>query len=303
MELWNTFWKYVEALPEGPKSYALGSIVTIIGVLLASTIAVLGVRSTNKTNRKNLQAQLEHDGRMRTEEHAHELAMRAKEHELSLRKQIYLDAAEAIAMGMGAITSMQDVNRTPLQVREAFSQRAPSLGRLHVVASEEVALRFAQLYRELDSTYLRLRVERIPLDDIRERMLQHVEKRNRYYESCAKVGDILRNEHLAGTMNAERLATLDAFYQRETSLAVKEDEARLALASGLQRLHYDYTLTCYAEHARLSKMTLPLIAAVRRDMGVLIDEETYAEVLKPKDVDHQLLRKLFRLSNDTPVAA
>lgn len=298
MEWLKDFWTHFDALPEGPKGYLLGTSVALFSVLLGSIFALFGVYSTNRTNQKNLRTQLAHDQQMRAEEHAHDQAMRAKEHELNLRKQIYLDAAEAIALGMASVTEIQNLNKSALDVREAFGKRASGMARLHVVASEEVALKFAQLYRELDDTFMTLRVDRMALDDMRTESLRHASMRDHYQKSTAKLADLVRESHLAGSMTNERFAALNALFERESKLAAEHDASNAKLDRTLRPLHLEFTKRCYAEHARLSKLTIPLIAAVRRDMGVPINEETYLEVVTPNKDNLAQLGKLFRLPEE-----
>jgi hypothetical protein len=300
VEWWTDFWTYFDALPEGPQGYLLGTAVALFGVLLGSIFALFGVYSTNRTNQKNLRMQLAHDQAMRAEEHAHDQAMRAKEHELNLRKQIYLDTAEAIALGMASITEIQNLNKSALEVRDAFAKRASGTARLHVVASEEVALKFAKLYRQLDDTFMTLRVDRIALDDMRAETLRHASMRDHYQKSTAKLADLVREGHLAGSMTNERFAALNALFERESKLATEHDASHTKLAQTLRPLHLEFTKRCYAEHARLSKLTIPLIAAVRRDMGIPINEDTYLEVVTPNEDNLKQLRKLFGLPAEQP---
>lgn len=300
MEWWNEFWTYIEGLQEGPKGYLLGTAVALLSVLVGSLFALFGVASTNKTNQKNLASQLEHDQLMRAKEHTHDQAMRAKEHELSLRKQIYLDAAEAIALGLSSITATQNLNKSPLEIREAYSQRATGMARLHVVASEDVALKFANLYREIDATFMTLRVERMELDGLHTEMQRLASTRDHYRKSNGKLGDLIHEAHLAGTMTKERFAVLSEVFERESRLAEKHHVSHEALAQILGPMQFEFTRRCFAEHKRLAMLTLPLIAAVRRDMNVPINEATYIDVLRPNEINLKQLRTLFRLPEESP---
>lgn len=285
MDWWNNFWDYIGKMPEGPQGYLLGTTVAFFSVLIGSIFTLLGVASTNKTNQRNLTTQL-----------AHDQAMRAKEHELNLRKQIYLDAAETIALGMESIAAVQNLTKSALETRDAFNQRSFGMARLHVVASEEVALEFAKLYREINATFLTLRVARLELDDMRTEILRHASMREHYQNSTNKLADLVRDGHLAGSMTNERFAALNALFERESKLAAEHDTSNTTLAQKLRPLHFEFTKRCHAEHARLSKLTLPLIAAVRRDMNVPINEVSYTNVLKSNETDPKQLGKLFGLS-------
>ena len=82
----NTFLNYTDQIWLWVSSWS----ETFSGVVIGAAFTLAGVVLTNRTNLENLRLQLSHDREQR-----------AKERSLSMRREIYLSAAEAIASAMG----------------------------------------------------------------------------------------------------------------------------------------------------------------------------------------------------------
>lgn len=83
---------------------------------------------TNHANDRRLKRQLDHDR-----------DMRSRERELSLRKDIYLAAAEAISAGLIAIGRFANLDIPHEKLTEAYLDKSPSIAKVHVIAKEQTA--------------------------------------------------------------------------------------------------------------------------------------------------------------------
>lgn len=92
---------------------------TFWGVVIGSFFSLGGVFLTNRSNDRRLRAQL-----------AHDREIRSRERELSLRKDIYMSAAEAISAGLNAIARFSDLEVPHNQVAAFYLEKSSSIAKI-----------------------------------------------------------------------------------------------------------------------------------------------------------------------------
>ena len=125
---------------------------TFWGVVVGSFFTITGVLLTNRSNTNRLRIQLDHDREIKKEER-----------ELTLRKEIYLAAAEAISSGIQMIGSIANLNVSYDKLMESFSEKAPAIAKVNVIANEDTIKALTAFMEELTSGLLRLSHQRIKL--------------------------------------------------------------------------------------------------------------------------------------------
>ena len=101
---------------------------TFWGVLAGSLFTLIGVASTNQANFKRLERQFEHDRTLKTEER-----------KLTLKKDVYLPAAEAIASGLMAIGRLADLKIPQDNLLSDWAEKSPAIAKAQLVADEATA--------------------------------------------------------------------------------------------------------------------------------------------------------------------
>ncbi|MDO9507627.1 hypothetical protein [Hydrogenophaga sp.] len=276
---------YVIGMPDALKGALIAASVAIFGAYCA----LVGVQRTIRANQQNLVTQLEHDQRVRVQQHA-----------LNLRERIYLDTAEDLSVALNVISRLQNLNKTPMQVYEPFAARSPRLARMYAAASEEALEKYIVLTRALEEKFLELRLARMDLDAIHAKMLAYWEKRDEQVKTRDALIAALTNEILSGQLPQDRYDKLSKRVDQETEWARSYEEKRAGLEDELRPLHLAFTKRCHAERAALFAKALPLLSQVRRDLGFTFDEAKYAELLKPSERDEEFLNGLFRGKVDPP---
>jgi len=125
---------------------------TFWGVVFGAFFSLGGVVLTNRANDRRLQAQL-----------SHERELRKKERELSLLKDVYLAAVEAIATGINTIRYFPDMSIPYDKLMVEYGKKAPAIAKVYLIGGEETVKAIVHLISELSATYLQLHAKRIPL--------------------------------------------------------------------------------------------------------------------------------------------
>jgi hypothetical protein len=100
--------------------HLLGSIPgTFWGGVFGSFFSLAGVALSNRAADKRLRTQLEH-----------ERELRAKERELTLRKEIYLAGMEALQAGATIITDLANLDIPQEQIGKSYSEKAAAVAKV-----------------------------------------------------------------------------------------------------------------------------------------------------------------------------
>src|SRR5438093_10325384 len=111
---------------------------TFWGVVVGAFFALCGVALTNRANDRRLRAQLVHDRQIKD-----------RDRELSLRKDVYLAAAEAISAGFMAVGRFPNLDLPNEEITAGYIEKSPSVAKVHVIAREETMRAVAILTGEL----------------------------------------------------------------------------------------------------------------------------------------------------------
>lgn len=101
---------------------------TFWGVVIGSFFTIVGITLTNRAHDKRLDRQLKHDQQLKQREQG-----------LSLRKEIYLDAAEAVSIGVQTLARFGDLSIPSEKVMANFVERSAAIAKAHIVASPDIA--------------------------------------------------------------------------------------------------------------------------------------------------------------------
>lgn len=126
----------------------------IWAALLASLLTLSGVVLSNRNSRAQTIAQLQHDS-----------LQRDREREMSLRQDLFLRAAEALARSLGVLMRISNLN-IPVEIfSEEISQDSAALSKIQVVATNDTVQAISTFQQELGSASLELLLKRAVLDD------------------------------------------------------------------------------------------------------------------------------------------
>lgn len=261
---------------------------TLVGVVIGSVFTLTGVVLTNRTNLKNLRLHLDHDREQK-----------AKERALSMRRDVYLSVAEALAAAMNTVIRYGDLSLDQATLMADYRAKSDQIAKVHVIATEATALRFVAFMRELGAVFVKLSIQRAPLLTTRARMQSLLEQMHRHNAARDHYLEIMKQFNVDGTMDDRRMGVLDKGFKFEQDGALKSASDHDTLLEELRPQHLAFAELCQLENARLSKMLLPVIESVRSELEQPIDVALYAKVFDGAPVaTRQDLEALFGVNSD-----
>jgi hypothetical protein len=136
---------FAEKVPPTVWGVILGSLSTLTATLSAVIL-------TNRANDRRFRAQL-----------AHDLELKNRDREMTLRKDVYLAAVETISAGLVAVGQFANTDIPHDKLVGEYQSKASSLSKIHVIAKEATARTISIFSGELSATFLRLFTKRLPL--------------------------------------------------------------------------------------------------------------------------------------------
>lgn len=265
---------------------------TFWGVLAGSLFTLIGVWLTNR-------AQWQRQERLLS----HERSLKSQERELSLKRDIYLAAADSVAAGFEAVMKRPNISTPHDKVFEAWSSKANAMTRTAVVASDDSLRTLSAFSTAMSGRIFALFGTRI---DVKLKAA----KRDSTMAEITRLN--AANDRLVAMLPQVDAASDAGRARRETMLAdfeASQTEVR-ALLLDHDRLNsevFDDQLklmqACTQASAELGELLIPVMVSVRPEMGLPFDVEAYTAITRQSAAEAQsqigtFMAKLRQLATD-----
>jgi len=245
------------------------------GVVVGSFLSLGGVVVSNRANDRRLCQQLAHDRELKN-----------RERELSLRKDIYLSAAEAIATGINSLGSFANLDISNDKLTAAYIEKSPSIAKVHVIAQKDTAKAIAKLVGEIGAAYLRLFARRLPLLAEKQRIAVLKDQMDAFGQERDHMLELMKQYNLSGENDQRRWDIIEKnfdFEQQRIDETIKEHDNLLSVMYAKQ---IELMTDCISETIKLSRLIAPVLVAVRTELEMPFDEASYIEVIE-ESIMHQ----------------
>ena len=260
---------------------------TVWGFLVGSFITVVGVALTNASNTKRLRLQ-----------HAHERELDARARDLSMRRDVYLNAFEAMATGMTTVGSFGELDIPFQELMRQYMGKAGAMGKITIVGREETIRAVADFEQALTGAFIRLSGQRNGVDQLYRRTHELETK----LEASAKEQERLTTliERGEGSERASLQRSLEYERRRTKELRAEQEEVEAAFNPAMMVL----IRNSMQEVAELDTMIVPVVRCVRNGLGLPFDDAFYLQLIR---TGHEERAKSFegflQTSLGTPDAA
>jgi hypothetical protein len=269
------FWSWLTGLPEQMQGIIIGSVFTLSGVWL-----------TNRGSLKNLRQQLSHD---RTQKKI--------EHELGLRRDVYLGAAQSISDGITAISRLADLSISYAEAVNKFNENSSQIAKIHVVAKEETAIAFLDFGREFSKAMTRVNIARRPVQAIKDQMGVHLESMRRHQGNRDQALELMKQMTLNAIRDDGKFKRLSDAFEYEQEQATKALLNHDELLEKLKPAHMQLFKTVLDEQRGLFKTLIPVLKNIREELDMPIDAIKYGDALARSDgFDEATLNEIFGLT-------
>ncbi len=275
--------KAFSGLPDTSKSAIIASIITFIGVIFAATAAFVGVYVTHCGHERRFKAQLEHDK-----------SLKRLEREMSLRKEIYLEAAEAIVAGLTAVTRHADLNLPHNELTKEFNEKRSAIAKVHLIGREQTVYAVSAFTDQLSAVLLQLSLQRQPLLQMLARQKALADQIAAHGKEKDRIIEIMKQLNFDGNTEQHRWDFVRKGFEFEDTRMQEALAEQQALAPKLRSDHLRFLQTCSDQSSEITKLLIPAVKEVRTELDLPFDEEKYSKMMEEsRNQQTQMIRKFI----------
>ncbi len=248
---------------------------TFWGVVVGAFFSMAGVWATNRASSKRMSDQFEHEHRLKT-----------LEREMSLRKEIYLELAEAVNAAIQDAYRFGNLEIPHSEVTKDFVEKSPAMAKVHVIGKTQTIQALAAFSSEVNAAFYKLWAKRHLLFRIKEqiaqvdRMLSEIAAERDRYLALSK------QFNLDGEISQLKWKVITENFEAESKRANSLLEERGLLGKTLEESHYRFVNECSETATSFGTTLLPLVKAVREELELPLDLDAY-RALQEENITRQ----------------
>jgi heme exporter protein D len=254
----------------------LSAIVTLTSVVLSNRNSRRNLREQLRRNAGQFTAQLAHDSEQLERRLAHEAEQRERERTMSLRREVYLEAAEALAHANALIGRVTNIENDQKVLGDEFATDLAKLAKIHIVGSPPTVQAIMDYVNALAPGFLELVAKRTPLMVRKAGIAQQQTFIDAALAERKRFTAMLQQLNLDGVTDETKRDPIFA----QSRFATETHQSHIAAMGELWRLQlegiFDIAHHSLALADKVSRLLPPAILAVRSEMDLALDPEWYA---------------------------
>lgn len=235
----------------------------IWAAIIASGLTFLGVTLSNRSNRKCLLMQLNHAAQQKD-----------KERELQIRKEVYMEAAEAVA------EAIKDIQLLPNRIirtdnLEICNKLVPALAKVHMVGTLDTVKNIMQFRVKFDQLTLPI-IPEISKFTVLKQELANLNNLSDIQINTMK--EINKNFEQMDSNSKQNPNILDNYKKTFQGMKTEHDTTIASMINKeaqLKSLHTKLLSMCLNAGIYLQKETLYVILSIRKELNLEIDSAEY----------------------------
>lgn len=228
---------------------------------------------------------------------SNQLKISAIEREQNIKKEVYMDAVEAITKSQNMIASFSNLNISEEKITSEFSEQAGKIAKVQIVGTKETVQAVTVFMGEIGTATLHLMLERTALMNRKNDIQVSVDLRDRYQSEVDRYLSIMKNMNLADNQDQGAWEYVNKSFEFGCEQRDKHNKEIDELWAIQNREHVVYVRQCMATFFEISNHLPQAVLSVRRELGLEISHDDYLDIFnknieKGKAVFDAFLSKL-----------
>jgi len=260
----DTFVQFFAALPNTSQAALIGSAVTLLGALLAAIVALLSVLVTHRGNEKRLAIQL-----------AHDREQKRIEREMELRRDVYLQTAEAIVAGINLIGRYADLGIPKEELGKEYFEKRGAIAKVHLIGREATVKALLTFNQELGSAVMRIALLRNPLVQMQARLKLLGDQIQVFGKERDRMVELMRQLSFDGNREEHRWTFVNNTFEFERKRVDDCIAEQRAIEAKLKKEWAAFATECFETVKHLSLLVPEAVRAVRDELEMPMDYAAY----------------------------
>jgi hypothetical protein len=224
---------------------------------------------SNKNSRRQLMLQLQHTSEQRDRDRA-----------MSLRRDVYVPAVEAIVRSQGALGRTINPDSDLGEVAAQLTADQAAMAKIHLVGSQKTVTALMNYINTLMPAYMELAAMRIPITGHRRAINVEQSIIDRSQATQHQNLELMRQFNLAGKTDQAEWERLKSQFEAEQA-TIQQHENRKAALWGDHNKAMQQALARMTElAAKVASLIPPAVIAAREELELPIDAEAYRKIFE-----------------------
>lgn len=251
----TTFLKFLAAIPNVIWSGVIASVLTLSGVLIS-----------NWSNSSRLRMQLKHDS-----------AEKAKERTATLRRDVYLQAAEELTKANSHLASLPQSDLTKTNAVNGLQGFFAAAAKLQLVAEPKTALLVNQLVATYGELLLKLLARLLPLQKAKNDISINDDFYNKAQAEVTRVLAEMAKFNEAAQVNNNVFSALQRSFEGYQAQSKLYADARSAAWTEFNQLNIQFCRELLVDLRQIGEQQIPVMIEIRRDLGLTAELSAFRE--------------------------
>jgi beta-glucosidase-like glycosyl hydrolase len=202
----------------------------------------------------------------------------AIEREKSLKKEVYMEAAEAITNAQNMVASFANLNSSEETITAGFSSEAGKIAKVQIVGSGKTVKAVTTIMSAIGTSTLYLMLERSSLFQRKNQISINESYRDKSQSEVDRYISIMKNLNLQGNTDRGLWDTVNRSIEFENEQIAKYQKEIDSLTEVQNQEHLEYTKRCMDAFFETSALIPAAVLAVRDELDLDISPEEYLEI-------------------------
>ena len=228
---------------------------------------------------------------------SNQIKISAIEREQNTKKEVYMEAVEAITKSQNMVASFSNLNISEEQITSGFSEQAGKIAKVQIVGTRETVQAVTIFMSEIGTATLNLMLERMALINRKNEIKISESLRDKYQSEVDRYIAIMKNLNLAGNQDQGTWDYVNKSFEFECEQRDKHNKEIDELWVIQNREQIVYVRKCLTTFFEISELLPQAVLSVRGELGLEISHEDYLDIFnkniaKGKAVFDTFLSKL-----------
>lgn len=241
---------------------------TLMVGLLSAFVALFVLSMTNAANNRRLDKQFDNDRKIK-----------AKDREMNLRKEIFLEATTVMAVGVNTLIKFTNLDLSDSEVIKDYVEKSPALVKLNLIANMDTLAAVANFSTELSSLFLKYYAKRSLL--IHDNNLISMWKKEilKLQSETSNLLELMKQYNIEGNTDTRKWDMYQKNYAFADSTRAKCVDKIDKISNDLEPKRIDLIRECMHDIESLAGFQLSILKAARKELELDFDEDQFTNIL------------------------
>jgi hypothetical protein len=209
---------------------------------------------------------------------SNQIKISAMEREQNTKKEVYMEAIEAITKSHNMVSSFSNLNISEEQITSGFTEQAGKIAKVQIVGSRETVQAVTIFMSEIGTATLNLMLERMTLINRKNEIEMSESLRDKYQSEIDRYIAIMKNLNLAGNQDQGTWGYVNKSIEYECEQRDKHNKEIDELWAMQGREHIIYVRKCMTIFFEISNLLPQAVLSVRSELELEISHEDFLDI-------------------------